>query len=154
MRVTNKKGFTWAELIIGFSVVVIVGGIVLPRLRTLIDEGNLVRAEAELKALRVGVESYAAGHGKVYPEMGSFWQSALTDTATRPRLIGTALRDPFSALGASYQYHKTADGNFYAIWSVGPDHRSDLVFDVLTGTVAAADDDLYVSNGTSGAGGF
>ena len=154
MRVTNEKGFTWAELIIGFSAVVILGGIALPRLRTLIDEGNLVRAEAELKALRVGVESYVAGHGKVYPEMGSSWQSALTDAATRPRLIGTALRDPFSAWGASYPYRKTADGKFYAIWSVGPDHRSDLVFDALTGTVTAADDDLYVSNGTSGAGGF
>jgi len=143
-----------AELIISFSVVVILVGIVLPRLRTLIDQGNLGHAETELKALQAAVESYAAGHGKVTPETGSSWQSALTDAATKPRLIGIALRDPFSGAGASYRYGKTADGKFYFIWSVGPDHRSDLIFDAVTGAVTAAGDDLYVSNGAGGAGGF
>lgn len=143
-----------AELIISLSVIVILVGIALPRLRTLIDEGNLGQAEVELKALQAAVESYAAGHGKVAPETGSSWQSALTDAATKPRLIGVALRDPFSGVGASYRYGKTADGKFYVIWSVGPNHRSDLAFDAVTGAVTAADDDLYVSNGAGGAGGF
>lgn len=61
MRVANRKGFTLAELIIGFLAVVILVGMVLPRLRTLIDEGNRAKAEAELKALQAAVESYAAG---------------------------------------------------------------------------------------------
>ncbi len=150
----HPSGFTLAELIISFSVVVILAGIALPRLRTLVDDGNRNKAEAELKALQAAVESYAAGHGKVTPETGSSWQSTLTDAATKPRLIGIALRDPFSGAGASYQYSKTADGKFYVIWSVGPNHRSDLTFDALTGDVTAVDDDPYVSNGTSGAGGF
>lgn len=154
MRAANRKGFTLAELIIGFAVVIILAGIALPRLRTLIDESNLGHAETELKALQTAVESYAAGPGKAYPESGSSWQSALTDASTKPRLIGIALRDPFSGTGAPYRYGKTADGKFYVIWSVGPDHQPDLAFDAGTGAVTAADDDLYVSNGNVGSGGF
>ncbi|MDO8730751.1 MAG: prepilin-type N-terminal cleavage/methylation domain-containing protein [Candidatus Omnitrophota bacterium] len=150
----NRKGFTLAELIIGLAVVVILIGIALPRLRTLIDENNLAKAETELKALQAAVESYAAGPGKAYPETGSSWQSALTDASTKPRLIGIPLRDPFSGAGASYRYGKTADGKFYVIWSVGPDHQPDLTFNAVTGAVTAADDDLYVSNGNVGSGGF
>ena len=150
----NRKGFTLAELVISFSVAVILVGIALPRVRALIDEGNQGKAAAELKALQVAVESYAAGHGGSYPKTGSSWQAALMDASTKPRLIGIALRDPFSGSGAPYQYRKTSDEKFYVLWSVGPDHQSDLGFNPVTGAVTSVDDDLYVSNGAGGVGGF
>ncbi len=150
----SRKGFTLAELVISISVAIIVAGIAIPRMRALIDEGNLGQAATELKALQSAVESYAAGHGNVYPETGSSWQSALTDVRTKPRLIGIELRDPFSGSGAPYRYRKTADGKYYVLWSVGPDHQSDLVFNPETGALTGQDDDLYISNGTAGAGGF
>ena len=156
MRKQRSRGFTLVELIIVIAVIAILLGIALPRIRGMIDEGNTAKAAAELRALQAAVESYYIHNSKVYPADGSAtWQSALTAATTRPKLIGTALKDPFNTSGAQYQYDKSANGLYYIIWSVGPDATADITgiddTGALTGT---ADDDIYVSNGTSGTGGF
>ena len=149
----GKQGFTLIELIIVIAVISILLGIALPRLRGMIEEGNVAKAAAECRALQAGVESYYIHHSKTYPATGATWESALTGAT--PKLIGTALTDPFSSSSAQYQFGKSANGFYYIIWSVGPDNTADITgidnTGALTGT---ADDDIYVSNGTSGSGGF
>ena len=153
MKDRRGKGFTLIELIIVIAVITLLIGLALPRLRGMIDRGNKAKAGAELKALQAAVESYYV-ENKAYPPDGSAtWQSALI--AARPQLIGSALLDPFSASGVQYQYDKSANGLYYIIWSIGPDAAADISgvdnSGHLTGT---ADDDVYVSNGLSGIGGF
>ena len=151
----NRKGFTLVELIIVISVIAILVGIALPRLRGMIDEGNTAKAASELRALQAAVESYYIHNSKTYPADGSAtWQSALTSSSTKPKLIGSALVDPFSTSSAQYQYDKSSDGKYYVIWSVGPDYTTDISAIDTSGSVGSADDDIYVSNGTSGTGGF
>ena len=149
-----KKGFTLIELIIVIAVIAILVGIALPRLRGMIEEGNTAKAAAELRALQAGVESYYIHHSKAYPTDGSStWQSALTGAS--PKLIGTALTDPFSTSSAQYQFDKSSNGLYYIIWSVGPDNTADITgVDTAGALTGSADDDIYVSNGTSGTGGF
>lgn len=155
MNRNRKRGFTLIELVIVISVIAILVGIALPRLRGMIDEGNTAKAASELRALQAGVESYYIHHSKVYPAdtSATAWQSALTGAS--PKLIGAALNDPFVAAATQYHYDKSANGLYYIIWSVGPDNTADITgiddAGALTGT---ADDDIYVSNGTSGTGGF
>ena len=155
-RIVGQGGFTLVELIIVIAVIAILLGIALPRLRGMIDEGNTTKAAAELRALQAAVESYYIHNSKTYPADGSStWQSALTASSTKPKLIGTALKDPFSGSGVQYQYDKSASGLYYIIWSIGPDNTADITGTDDTGTLTgSADDDIYVSNGNSGTGGF
>lgn len=152
----ERRGFTLIELIIVIAVIAILVGIALPRLRGMIEEGSTAKAAAELRALQAAVESYYIHNSKTYPADGSAtWQSALTATTTKPRLIGTALADPFSTSSAQYRYDNSANGLYYILWSVGVDNTADITGIDNTGALTgSADDDIYVSNGTSGTGGF
>ena len=155
-RVRSNLGFTLVELIIVISVIAILVGIALPRLRGMLDEGNAAKAGSELRALQAAVESYYIHNSKTYPADGSTtWQSALTASTTRPKLIGSALKDPFSGSGVQYSYDKSASGLYYILWSIGTDNAADITGVDDTGTLTgSADDDIYVSNGTSGTAGF
>lgn len=152
----NGKGFTLVELIIVISVIAILVGIALPRLRGMIDEGNTAKAASELRALQAAVESYYIHNSKTYPADGSTtWQSVLVASTTRPKLIGSALVDPFSTSSAQYSYDKSSNGLYYVIWSVGPDNTADITSVGTDGAISGGpDDDIYVSNGSSGTGGF
>lgn len=145
----GRGGFTLLELIIVIAVIAILLGIALPRLRGMIDEGNAAKAAAELRTLQAAVESYYIHNSKTYPADGSTtWQSALTDSTTRPKIIGSALADPFNTSGTQYRYDKSSNGLYYIIWSVGPDNTADVTGISTTGALTgSADDDIYVSNG-------
>ncbi len=156
MKRRRAEGFTLIELIIVIAVIAILLGIALPRIRGMVDEGNTAKAAAELRALQAATESYYIHNSKSYPADGSAtWQSALTASTTRPRLIGSALNDPFATTATQYQYDRSANGLYYVIWSIGPDNTADVSSISDAGAVTGGpDDDIYVSNGTSGTGGF
>lgn len=150
----NPKGFTLVELIIVVSVIAILVGIALPRMRGMMDEGNTAKAASELRALQAAVESYYVHNSRTYPAEAATWQAALTATTTKPRLVGTALVDPFNG-STQYKYDTSANGLYYVIFSVGPDKAADITSVGDTGDIAGGpDDDIFVSNGTSGSGGF
>jgi type II secretion system protein G len=153
MMRNKEHGFTLMELIIVIAVIAILLGIALPRIRGMVEEGNTAKAASELRALQAAVESYYIHNNKQYPEMDDTWQNALV--SARPKLIGSPLKDPFSSSGDQYRYAKSRNNLYYIIWSVGPDGRADIGGIGEDGNLTGpANDDIYVSNGTSGTGGF
>lgn len=149
-----RKGFTLVELLIVIMVIAILIGIALPRFGGMRDEGNTTKAAAELRTLQAAVESwYMHRNPHTYPSPGSNWEAQLT-TAT-PQILGSVLYDPFGA-SATTQYRYARNGAYYVIWSLGPNRTSTITGISSTGTVtpSATDDDIFVSNGTPGSGGF
>ena len=153
-----KKGFTIIELLIVIMVIAILVGIALPRFRGMQEEGNIAKAAGELRSLATAVESYYIHNRQTYPSQNETaqtdWQSAIT--GVRPQIIASALKDPFSSAD-EYRYATSAASNsdYYVIFSVGPDGAADISGISTAGTIEGApDDDIYISNGTSGTGGF
>ncbi|MBN3039109.1 MAG: type II secretion system protein [Candidatus Omnitrophica bacterium] len=153
-----KRGFTIIELLIVITVIAILIGIALPRFRGMQEEGNIAKAAGELRGLAAAVESYYIHNSRQYPSQGAAvntsWQSAITGAS--PQIIGQILNDPFDA-GVQYRYATDAGTNsdYYVIFSVGPDGAADITGVNGTGAIQGTpDDDIYISNGTSGTGGF
>jgi prepilin-type N-terminal cleavage/methylation domain-containing protein len=147
-----RKGFTLIELLIVIMVIAILIGIALPRFRGMQDEASTTKAAAELRTLQTAVESwYIHRNPHTYPVAGATWETQLTTAA--PEIIGAVLVDPFNGT-AQYGYALSGNGRYYVIWSVGPNTSGTLTI-ANTGDVGGADaDDIFVSNGTSGTGGF
>ena len=150
-----RKGFTLVELLIVIMVIAILIGIALPRFGGMRDEGNTTKAAAELRTLQAAVESrYIHTSPHAYPAAAG-WETTLVGAT--PQIIGAELYDPFGATSTTdYQYAKSASGAFYVIWSQGPDRATTVtgISDAGDVTPAARGDDIFISNGTPGSGGF
>ncbi len=147
----NQRGFTLAELIIVIAVIAVILGIALPRLAGMRDEGNTVKAAAELRTEQTAVESYYLHHNKTYPNN---LQGDLT--GAKPQIVATDLKDPFNGGGANnYSYARSPSLVYYVIWSFGPDAVTAVTGIDNTGTVTPANrgDDIFVSNGSPSSGG-
>jgi general secretion pathway protein G len=153
-----RKAFTLIEMLIVIAVIAILVGIALPRFRGMQEEGYTAKAAGELRSLATAVESYYIHNSRTYPSQSTTpqtsWQSAITSAS--PQIIGSALTDPFDPSN-EYRYATSASSNssYYVIFSVGPDGTADITGINTSGAVQGGpDDDIYISNGTSGTGGF
>jgi type II secretion system protein G len=159
-----KRGFTLIEILIVIAVIAILAGISLPYMKGMQDEGNTAKAAGELRTLATAVESFYIHNRRSYPVqttgVDSAWQSdANSLTTASPTIIRSVLYDPFVPGGSTeYRYATSASSGsqYYVIFSVGPDNTADITGINTSGVVQPTDrdDDIYISNGTSGTGGF
>jgi hypothetical protein len=107
------------------------------------------------------VESFYIHNDRAYPvqttTVDTAWQSDTSSlTTATPRIVSAALTDPFNP-STEYRYATSASSNseYYIIFSVGPDRTADITGISTAGALTgSADDDIYVSNGTSATSGF
>jgi len=158
-----KRGFTLIEILIVIAVIAILAGISLPYMKGMQDEGNTAKAAGELRSLATAVESFYIHNSRSYPvqttTVDSAWQSDTSSlTTASPTIIKSVLYDPFVAGGSTeYRYATSAasGSQYYVIFSVGPDNTADITGISTAGAIVGGpDDDIYISNGTSGTGGF
>jgi len=138
----KRKGFTLIELLIVMAVIAILVAIAVPAFRGMRQEAQTTRAQGDLKVIKIALESYYKTNGS-YPAEANYQTTLLGAT---PRLLEAALDDPYNA-GNNYAYVLSANGRYYAAYSVGADG---------TGAMAANDDGtvsveagspVWVSNG-------
>ncbi|MFC1699275.1 type IV pilin protein [Candidatus Omnitrophota bacterium] len=137
-----KKGFTLIEMLIVVAVIAILIGIALPRFRGMQEEGLIAQAKGELRTLQTAVESYYLHNSSVYPADGS-----LSDiTSSTPEIVSAVPDDVFN-IGSAYAYDLSANGDYYAIWSVGiGGNGSAVANDAGTVTETNGSSCIFVSN--------
>ena len=145
----GRKGFTLIELLVVISVIAILVGIAVPRFRGMQDEANTSKANAELRVLETATESYYMNQTpNTYPATVTTLCAAYLNSAS-PLIISDALTDPFRTGGAEYNYIRSANGNYYVMFSYGVDGAADITGISDAGVLAGVDDDdLYSTNGT------
>ncbi|MEI7998818.1 MAG: prepilin-type N-terminal cleavage/methylation domain-containing protein [Candidatus Omnitrophota bacterium] len=141
----NKQAFTIIEILVILSVLGILIAIAIPRIKGMLDSGNIAKVKGELQTLQTAVESYYALHKpSVYPyylagsnytqtgpcvsggfvvfnvdsTSGSTLTSSLMTEA--PQIVTSQLTDPFKT-GMDYQYILSLNLKYYVISSYGPD---------------------------------
>jgi len=156
-----KRGFTLIEMLIVMMVIGILAGITLPYMKGMQDEGYTARAAGELRTLLVGIESFYIHNDQEYPvqttTVDADWQGdeeSLT-TAT-PTIIKTPFDDPFK-VSQEYSYATSASSasQYFVLFSVGPDGTADITGITTGGAISGGpDDDIFITNGPDGSGGF
>jgi len=144
----RKSAFTLIELMIVMAVIAILIGIILPMAGGFREEANMNRARGDLSTLRTAMESYYIHHSNAYPTT-AIGLPALTDATTNPKIVTRIPDDPFLP-GSSYGY--LLNGQFYAIWSVGPGGTGSVSAVSATGAVTQLDGSgarhpIWVANG-------
>jgi len=144
----GRKGFTLIELLVVISVIAILVGIAVPRFKGMQDEANLSKANAELRVLETAVESYYMNQTpNAYPATVTTLCDAYLDSAS-PLIVSDILTDPFRS-ASEYNFIRSANGEYFVIFSYGPDGAADITGISDAGVLAGADDDdLYSTNGT------
>ncbi|MBF0331999.1 MAG: fibronectin type III domain-containing protein, partial [Candidatus Omnitrophica bacterium] len=142
------KAFTILEMLAVFSVVAIVMGIGIPKIKGIQEQGRISQVKNELKTLQSAVESYRmfSTPPEYPPSSTTVCASYLVGAA--PQMISTPLYDPFAATpNTEYKYSRSTNKRFYSISSVGPDktNATDPIAD--DGTVTSGGDDPALTNG-------
>ena len=145
----SRKGFTLIELLVVISVIAILVGIAVPRFKGMQDEANISKANAELRVEQTAVESYYMNRTpNAYPATVTTLCAAYLNSAS-PLIISDVLADPFRSGGAEYNFIRSDNGDYYVIFSYGPDGAADITGISDAGVLAGAnDDDPYSTNGT------
>ena len=151
-----KKGFTILELVVVLSVLVILIGIAIPRIKGMQQSGQIVQAKAELQTLQTAMESYynnsPTPHTYIPTTTAPCTQYFSVST---PQVVSsTCPMDPFGT-AANTEYFAVVNGNYYAIGSVGAGGTAALTsanFTVDSGTGAVTTtsgnpNQLCVTNG-------
>ncbi len=148
----TRTAFTLIELMIVMAIIAILVGMVLPRFKGLRDQGNVAKAQGELRALKTAMESYLIRWGTYPPPLNgapgitTAWQASLVTTA--PQLITAVLNDPFR-VATPYSANHSLNSQYYVIWAFGPDSAGAITGIDNSGVVlpvATRDNDIWTSN--------
>ncbi|MBF0571100.1 MAG: prepilin-type N-terminal cleavage/methylation domain-containing protein [Candidatus Omnitrophica bacterium] len=143
-----KKGFTIIELVIVISVLIILIGIAIPRMKGMQQAGNIVKAKGELQTLQAAIESYY--NNAVTPHLyspSSTKPSAVYFVSATPQIITSAMYDPFAATSTT-EYDELTNGSYYAFASVGTGTDLSTFTISSTGVVTVATGNICVTNGS------
>ncbi|MEI7999542.1 MAG: type II secretion system protein, partial [Candidatus Omnitrophota bacterium] len=105
----SRKSFTIIEILVIISVLSILIGLAIPRVKGMMDSANIAKIKGELQTLQAAIESYYTFKHTIPGTPISFMSvdTALVATwlsTTSPLVISTPLVDPYGVASAEYVY--------------------------------------------------
>lgn len=146
-----RRGFTSIEILIVLALVALLVVIAVPAYRGLQLNAKQSRAQADLKVLKIAIESYYKNNYNAYPNdsfgMGTVpnWESTLLEAT--PRILEQMIYDPFRVGKIEFQY--ASAGDYFIIWSYGPNGIGEITGIDPSGEIqGTVGDDIYETNTT------
>ncbi len=147
----QKKGFTLLEILVVVAIILIVAGILLPKLNPG-DQAKEARSLADFRILRSAIESYVAANNSIPPNAATV--GALLE-GSKPQVISdyATFIDPFSPAQppSRYGYFSAVSGTgkkYYVFLSVGRDGTTNITGISDTGAIqGSVGDDIIATNG-------
>ena len=138
------------EIMLIIMATTILISLAVPRIRGMMDQGNIVKVKGELQTLQTAVESYYTYKTpRVYPPTTTTIGASFLVTAT-PALITSVPYDPFgSSTTQEYDYDLSTNSKYYVITGVGSNQAEGAIAISTAGAVSGKDsDDVCVTNGS------
>ncbi|MDP8234344.1 MAG: type II secretion system protein [Candidatus Saelkia tenebricola] len=152
----KKNAFTLMELIVVMSVIIALGGILLPQVNRVLTQAKDSKAQAELNHIKGAMLAYKDDTGELPPKSAVFGEANITTAILNalltddsaggwdgPYIDKSVLTDPW---GIAYRYADndgTSGKPISYLLSYGPDEGNDMTNPHLI-TASNGDDDIYV----------
>jgi len=116
----KTKAFTIIELLIVITMLGILIGISVPKIKAMQQNGKTVKAQREVATIMTALESYYTFGAHSYPVETTpmtHLQLIYLLNAT-PNMMSSVIYDPFAAANTEYSYVSSSNGQYYVVWSV------------------------------------
>ncbi|TWT94215.1 type II secretion system major pseudopilin GspG [Neorhodopirellula pilleata] len=125
IRKERTRGFTLMELLLVLAILLVMAGLVLPKLMGRQKNANIDATRISIEGLKQAIEMYAVDHDGETPSSSEGLSALLQKPGNDPKWRGPYLdRAPKDAWGHEFQYRYPATKSTWEfdVFSSGPDH--------------------------------
>lgn len=150
VKENSSKAFSILELLIVISILTILIGIGMPRIKGFMDNAKVAQAKKEIQTIQSAIESYYTFvTPKSFPPTSAS-VGATYLTQVQPQVLSSVLYDPFAGTGSNteYSYIRSTNSKYYVVYSLGLNGTATNLAIANTGVVSNLDaDDFCATNG-------
>lgn len=136
----RRRGFTLIELLAVVTIIGILAGIAIPKMRTVIDQAKTARAIGDIKALQTDIMAIEAGGQPLPADLNAIGRGAMLDPWGNPYVYYVFPPGP-GAGGKRKDRFLVPVNSTFDLYSMGPDGNSSAPF-----TASASRDDIVRAN--------
>ena len=141
-----KQAFTIIEMIVVIAIIALLMGIAVPNFLGIRNEARQVRAEADLRVIKLALDDYNVGHHSFPADDENQGQAALV--LQKASVLESYCYDPFGPNPITlYEYKLSSNGQYYVVYSLGVGGAAGMTAANDGSVVTSAGKPIFVTNG-------